>query len=105
MAGPTTRTYGGGSALLFGVIVVAILILGYMFMRAEPQTTDANPIPSTSGEANSPASSKMQPQPQGNPGTITTEGEGASPHNPQGGTPSNMQVKPEDSTAQGGTAK
>lgn len=100
MAGPDpartsiTKAYGGSSTIILAVIAVAILIAAYMYMNVEPQTTDANPIPSTSGQTLPAPSGNTQTSPQGNTGPSTTEGQSSPAHSPQGEAPPNMQAKP-----------
>lgn len=89
---PTTKAYGGGSTIILGIIAVAILIAAYMYMHVEPQTTDANPIPSTSGQMTPAPSGNTQAQ--GNTGPTTTEGKSSPAESPQGEAPPNMQAKP-----------
>jgi hypothetical protein len=59
-----------------------------------------NPTPNSTTTQGEPTGSTVIPentgkqQPQGKTGPLETEGKGASPENPQGGTPEGMQVHP-----------
>jgi len=84
----------GASALLLGAILIAVVVLGFVLLRGEPKTTDANPIPSTSGQIGS----SNQLQPQGPTGPIATGSGGAPASKPEGETPPDMQAKPKGSS-------
>jgi hypothetical protein len=80
----------GTRAFLFGAVIIAIVVLGFVLLRGEPRTTDANPIPGTSGQIGSP----NQAQPQGPTGPITTGSGGPPATKADGDTPPDMQAKP-----------
>jgi hypothetical protein len=82
----------GIPAFLFGAVIIALVVLGFVLLRGEPRTTDANPIPGTSGQIGSP----NQLQPQGSTGPITTGSGGAAASKPEGDTPPDMQAKPKE---------
>jgi hypothetical protein len=79
-------------AFLFGAVIIAMVVLGFVLLRGEPRTTDANPIPATSGQIGSP----NQVSPQGPTGPLTTGSGGAPASKPEGDTPPDMQAKPKE---------
>ena len=79
-------------AFLFGAIIIAVIVLAFVLFRAEPRTTDANPIGGASGQIGSP----NQAQPQGSTGPATTGSGGAPASKPEGETPPDMQAKPKE---------
>lgn len=84
------------------LFLAALCISGYASM-ASAQTTqpDLNRLSASqpiNGSAESSDNNKGKGQPQGPTGPLTTGSGGTTAANPQGGTPPNMQVVPEDSS-------
>jgi hypothetical protein len=84
------KMHYGTSAFFLGAVIIAVVVLGFVLLRGEPRTTDANPIPGTSGQIGSP----NQVSPQGPTGPLTTGSGGAPASKPEGDTPPDMQAKP-----------
>lgn len=79
------------------VLCIAIS-MSFAFAQQTPAPSPApNPAAASRGEptGNSDIPEKVgKQQPQGKTGPLETEGKGAQPENPQGGTPEGMQVHP-----------
>jgi len=87
-------------------LFLAALCLAACASMASAQTQpDLNRLSASQPLNDDAKSDKGQPQPQGPTGPITTGKGGPTAANPQGGTPPNMQVVPEDSSKTGGDRK